>query len=225
MNMAAAIDVSPDDPASDEAGYGAMLRELAEIGMRVARRLDAVTEAVANGEPDALEKAAVLLGGRDVGAVLGRVSRGVRLTVMLAQRQAEADRRRAKDRAERQAAEDARAEAQREAALKREVETALAAGRKSDVRRIAVAAIETMARERGEAFDRETTLAELETLLDGEFADVGDYYLTAGVEMICEALGVTPDRSLWKNDMPGPNAFERASLGRGEDEDFDDWSP
>ena len=86
----------------------------------------------------------------------------------------------------------------------------LAAGRKSEVRRIATAAIETMARERGDRFDREAALAELEDLLGGEFADIGDYYLTAGVEMVCEALRITPDRSLWRNDMPGPHAFERA---------------
>jgi len=192
MNVAAAIDAFADDLASDEAGYDVLLRELAEIGMRIARRLDQVTEAVVNGEPEAMEKAAVLLAGKDVGAVLGRVSRGVRLTIMLAQRQAEADHRQAKASAEQQAAEDAQAETQRAAALKREVETAL---------------------------------AELEDLLGGEFADIGDYYLTAGVEMVCQALGVAPDRSLWTNDMPGPHAFERASLKLDEDEDFDDWSP
>ena len=225
MNVAAAIDAFADDPASDEAGYDVLLRELAEIGMRIARRLDQVTEAVVNGEPEAMEKAAVLLAGKDVGAVLGRVSRGVRLTIMLAQRQAETHRRQAKASAEQQTAEAAQAETQRAAALRREVETALAAGRKSEVRRVASAAIETMARERGDRFDREASLSELEDLLEGEFADIGDYYLTAGVEMVCQALRVTPDRSLWKNDMPGPDAFERASLGLGEDEDFDDWSP
>ena len=225
MDLACPTEAHTRDPTSDEAGYGAVLRELAEIGMRVARRLDQVTEAVANGGPEAMEKAAVLLAGKDIGAVLGRVSRGVRLTVMLAMRQAETDRGLAKDRAAVAAAEAAKVEAARATERKRELETAEAAGRKEEVRRIATAAIETMARERGDRFDREASLAELEDLLEGEYADVGDYYLTAGVEEVCQALRITPDRSLWRNDRPSLNKQERASLGRGEDEDFDDWPP
>jgi hypothetical protein len=224
MDLACPIDACAGGPTSGEAGYGFMLRELAEIGLRAARRLDRVTEAVAEGDPDAMARAALLLGGKDLGAVLGRVSRGVRLTIMLAMR-CDKD---AKIERDAQAAE-VRAEAAK--AAERVRDEAEAAERKVEVCRIATAAIETAARERGDSFDREAKLAELKEMLDGEYDDIGDSCLTAGVEEVCQDLGVTPDRSLWDDDTPryGPQfdawiAKHRAAAARG-DYDDDDWPP
>ena len=227
MDLACPTDARPGDPPSDEAGYGAMLRELAEIGMRVARRLDQVTQAVADGDPEAATHAALLLGGKDVGTVLGQVSRGVRLTLMLALRHDDRMSRKAKDTADQRAAEAAQARAAQDEADEDARQDAEAAVRKIEVYRIATDAIETAARERGDRFDREAKLAELKEMLEGEYADIGEYCLTAGVKEVCQALDVIADPNLWEDDMPRHDFMARwlaKSRARSAGYD-DDWPP
>ena len=160
----------------------AMLQELAEIGMQIARAVR--DEAAARAE--AVDEAArpSPFGNADLGLVYSRVARAVRQTLALETRVAE-DIEKARVEHER-----ARVTALRWASEERQRE----------IRDYVAEAIEA------EAVERKTPEREVERLLDDldERIEAGDYDDTLDtapigelVERICADLGVIPDWDLW----------------------------
>ncbi|MDB6080198.1 MAG: hypothetical protein JWO82_3945 [Akkermansiaceae bacterium] len=191
-------DLTPDD-SEERAGASAgeartarqlaMLQELAEIGMQMARavRDEALARAEAAIEDAAASRRPSPFGGGDLGLVYSRIARAVRQTLALETRLAEGietakfEQRRAHVAAVRSAFQE----------------------RQDEVRDYVAEAIEAEAAEKG------TPEKEIERLLDDldERLEVGDYdevlpNLPIGdlVERICADLGVTPDWSLWESE-------------------------
>jgi hypothetical protein len=163
----------------------AMLHELAEIGMQMARavRDEALAPAEAAGDTP---KPPSRFGGGDLGLVYSRIARAVRQTLALESRVAEQ-------------IDTARVEHARTrlGALRRAVED-----RQHEIRDYVAEAIEA------EAVERKTPERDIERLLDDldERLEAGDYddALADGligdlVARICADLGVTPDWSLWED--------------------------
>ena len=188
-DVSAFIEPEPDDPEgraqARTARQLAMLQELAEIGMQIARAVR--DEVVARAERAAIEDPPTpRLGGGDPGLVYSRVARAVRQTLALQTRIAEG-------------IETARFEQQRtHVAAVRSAFTE----RQHEVRDYVAEAIEAEAAEKG------TPEKDIERLLDDldERLEVGDYDevladLPIGdlVERICADLGVIPDWSLWED--------------------------
>jgi hypothetical protein len=174
VNAAAAI----IEPAPDEARTQrqlAMLQELAEIGMRLARGLESEAFAPAE-EPRPPSR----FGGGDLGLIFSRIARAVRQTLAL----------------------EARLAGEIETARVEHVRAATDA-RRRQVRGYVVEAIEADAVEHGKTgLDVEWLLGDLDERLDDgdydaalEAAPIGDL-----VARICADLGVTPDWSLWEDE-------------------------
>lgn len=165
----------------------AMLQELAEIGMQIARAVR--DEALVSAEPadeDGAPRPPSRFGNGDLGLVYSRVARAVRQTVALETRvadgieQARVERARRRDAAIRWAAHE----------------------RRQEIRHYVTQAIEA------EAAERNTPESEVERLLDDlderlDDRDYGDALADAPigdlVALICADLGVTPDWSLWED--------------------------
>ena len=153
-----------------------MLQELAEIGMRLARALEA--EALAPAEEP---RPPSPFGGGDLGLMFTRIARAVRQTVALENRVA-ADR--------------GTAQAQHAAQLASEARTQLSR-RKDKLRRIVEQAIEAEAH----GSEAEHLLIDLDERLDDtdDDADFADAPVGEQVARLCADLGVTPDWSLWED--------------------------
>ena len=190
----AILEPAPDDPEDRaetpvcsaetlRAQQLAMLQELAEIGMQMARAVR--DEALAPVEPadEDAPKPPSRFGSGDLGLVYSRIARAVRQTLALQIRIAEFIE---KVRLER--------EQRRVAAIR-----TAADARQQEIRDYVAEAIEA------EAAERNTPEREVERLLDDldERLDDGDYDDSASigdlVARICADLGVTPDWSLWED--------------------------
>jgi hypothetical protein len=183
-DASAFIAPEPDDPEGRTQRQLAMLHELAEIGMQIARAVR--DEALARAElADAdAPRPPSRFGGGDLGLVYGRIAKAVRQTLALETRLADG-------------VEQARVERRRAhvAAVRAEYDE-----RQQEIRDYVAEAIEA------EAVERQTPEREIERLLDDldERLDAGDYDDALAdapigdlVERICADLGVIPDWSLW----------------------------
>jgi len=193
-DSSACIELTPDDPEdcaeapvcaaqARAARQLAMLQELAEIGMQIARAVrDEALALAAPADEDAPPRSR--FGNGDLGLVYSRVARAVRQTVALETRvageieTARVERARRRDAALRWAADE----------------------RQHEIRDYVAEAIEA------EAVEKESSEREVERLLDDldERLDAGQYDDTLQtapvgelVERICADLGVIPDWSLW----------------------------
>ena len=195
----AIIEPAPDDPEGRaearacavealRAQQLAMLQELAEIGMQMARavRDEALARADAANEDAAAPTKPSRFGGGDLGLVYSRIARAVRQTLALETRVAEDIE---KTRLQR--------EQRRVAAIHRAMED-----RQHEIRDYVAEAIEA------EAVELKKPEREVERLLDDldERIEAGDYDDTLQtapigelVERICADLGVIPDWSLWED--------------------------
>lgn len=180
--------MSDDTPAPDDrpARRLAMLEELAELGMELARALK--VQALAALEPEGAEAAAKVTPGDPV-LMFTRVARAVRQTLALETRLSAP-----------QPDLDAEADAWREEAM------FARRRRKEDIRGIAETILETQAPPAGRELLREALDARLE--FDRE-RDEHFTYLPTGVLVarVCAELGVEPDWSLWADE---PWAIEEA---------------
>ena len=158
-----------------------LLRELAEIGMDIARAVRAEAVADAGGEP-----APSRFGRAEPGLVFSRIARAVRQTLALEARFA-------------QEVEQARAEHERRRA---NVEHLIFQHRQEDIREFVAKAIEAEAEQRDTPeSDVERLLDDLdERLEDGRYDDAladPDAPIAELVARICDDLGVTPDWRIW----------------------------
>jgi hypothetical protein len=188
----------------------AMLQELAEIGMQIARAVR--DEALARTERAADERAPARpspFGGGDLGLVYSRIARAVRQTLALESRLA--------DGIEKARTEQARSQV---AAVRTAFDE-----RQHEVRDYVAEAIEAEAAERGTPErDVERLLDDLdERLEDGDYdealadAPIGDL-----VARICADLGVTPDWSLW-DDQAWAIEYEKSLPPFGGDIGAERW--
>ena len=181
------IDPAPDAAEARTARQLAMLHELAEIGMQIARavRDEALARAALadEGSPQPRSR----FGGGDLGLVYGRIAKAVRQTLALETRIAEG-------------VEKARVEQRRGhvAAVRAAFEE-----RQHEIRDYVAEAIEA------EAVERQSPEREIERLLDDldERLEAGDYDDALAdapigdlVARICADLGVTPDWRLWEGE-------------------------
>jgi hypothetical protein len=161
-----------------------LLRELADIGMEMARavRAQAVTQAAERDVNAAAPVAAARFAGADLGLVFSRIARAVRQTLALEARLAEEGLKARAEHAARRAGE-ARARA---------------AQRKREVRNCVSDAIQVDA----PPGDVEALLDELdERLGDPDYAgDFADRPIGELIASICRDLGITPDWGLWEDE-------------------------
>jgi hypothetical protein len=190
-------DPTPDDPEGRAEARAcaaearrerqlAMLQELAEIGMQMARavRDEALARAGATDE-DAPARPSPF-GGGDLGLVYARIARAVRQTLALETRVAEGIEKARTEQAHSQVA-----------AIRTAFEE-----RQHAVRDYVADAIEAEAAERGTPEkDIERLMDNLdERLEDGDYDDaLADAPIGDLVARICADLGVTPDWSLWED--------------------------
>jgi hypothetical protein len=208
----AIIEPAPDDPegraAARTARQLAMLQELAEIGMQMARAVR--DEALARAEDaDAAPKPPSPFGGGDLGLVYARIARAVRQTLALETRVA--------DGIEKAGIEQAR---NRVAAVRTALDE-----RQHAVRDYVADAIEAEAAERGTPDrDVERLLDDLdERLDDGDYDDaLADGPIGDLVARICADLGVTPDWSLWE-DQDWAIEYEKSLPPYGGDIGAERW--
>src|SRR5271170_5417913 len=183
--------------AEMKARHQAMLRELAEIGMALARDLRGLDV-----------KAATPQMARDVGLAFSRVSKAVRLTMALEVRFEEgpvAPRARAAGRVD---------EAPPRAALEPlRVDTAAVARRihrelLQEIVGDAIRADAAECAERDVPFDAEEVLRELDEKIETEWKDAWFNVDTFGATLaqVCRELGVVWDPSIWENDEDGGRA-------------------
>jgi hypothetical protein len=182
MNRDSAADTGPDperardaSAALSEAAEDAqMLKDLAQIGMRLARLIEA------NAEARMTENPACDLGRAD--QMFAKISRSVRQTLALKTKLAEM-REKPKAPIEKDVQEQ-------------EAEAARRRSRKAMVER---AVTETIEAESGPS-DRENLLSDLhERLLDPDIeADLTSRSIGELVAGICDDLGLKPDREVWK---------------------------
>ena len=182
-------DTPPSPPPDARAAQRmAMLQELGEMGMELARALKA--QALAALEPEADDSAPKVTSGDPV-LMFTRVARAIRQTVALEMRLAHPDR---DPEAERWRAEAAHGRRRR----------------KDEVRGVAQDIIEID----GPAANRERLFNALDARLDAEGEDEEDFtYLPMGVLLarVCRELGVRPNWSLWA-DEPWAIAEARAQV-------------
>jgi hypothetical protein len=216
-NASAFIAPAPDDPEgraevracaaeARRARQLAMLQELAEIGMQMARAVRdealARTDATAPVPPSRF-------GGGDLGLVYARIARAVRQTLALETRVA--------DGIEKARVEQARSQV---AAVRTALEE-----RQHAVRDHVADAIEAEAAERGTPDrDVERLLDDLdERLDDGDYDEVlADAPIGDLVARICADLGVTPDWSLW-DDQAWAIEYEKSLPPFGGDIGAERW--
>ena len=183
---------TPDGPAETcsaealKAGQLAMLQELAEFGMQIARALR--DECLARAEAAAADAAAPAppswAGRGDLGLIFSRIARAVRQTV-------------AQQTVVFEGIEKARVERQRR---QLDVQQLIAQQREEDLRDFVVEAIEA------EALRKETPESEVERLVadlderldDGDYDEgMADASFPELITRICDDLGVTVDWRLW----------------------------
>jgi hypothetical protein len=210
-NASAFIAPAPDDPegrAEIRARQLAMLQELAEIGMQMARAVR--DEALVRAELDEAAPAPPSpFGGGDLGLVYSRIARAVRQTLALETRVAEG--------IEKGKIEQARS---RVAAIRTALDE-----RQHAVRDYVADAIEAEAAERGTPEkDVERLLDDLdERLEDGDYDDaLADAPIGDLVARICADLGVTPDWSLW-DDQAWAIEYEKSLPPFGGDIGAERW--
>jgi hypothetical protein len=186
-DAAAIIEPAPDDPEGRAAARMtrqlAMLQELAEIGMQIARAVR--DEALVRAELDeAAPKPPSRFGSSDLGLVYSRIARAVRQTLALQIRVAE-DIEKVR----------VQGEQRRVAAIRWSMEE-----RQTEIRGYVAEAIEA------EAVELKKPEREIERLLDdlderleaGDYDDVlDDAPIGELVARICADLGVIPDWDLW----------------------------
>jgi hypothetical protein len=199
----ATADPSPDRAkgracsGDDEAGahherHGQMLRELAEIGMNIARAIE--RQAVEAAKPAVDGWVAPPERDRDFAALFACISRAVRLTVALDARLAE-ERRQWLERTESQRAA-ARAEAARREAAN---ETRRRALKKSKVERIAKEGIESLTKDLQERYDLGSGLSE--RLREYErYDELGNRPIGEILARIFMDLGIRPDWQRWERE-------------------------
>jgi hypothetical protein len=187
----------PSDPDGErEAQLLCVLARLTELGMVLAEKLVAQV---------ALADEAAPLDAGEVGGAFAKISRGVRMTVMLESKLLK-ERRLRRDGLE--AAHEAKLAAMREArwAKEREEENE----RVEKQQKAIDEAVKDMIRaERPEGYERERLFDRLERLwVTDPDADHDIYYDLGGedapvskqVAAFCKALGLTPDWELWKDE-------------------------
>ena len=174
--------IAEETDAERLARQQAVLRELTELGMRMARALCEEVEAAAKaGEPQPQRAA-------DPALMFSRISRAVRLTLALETKLIE-DAQAGPARRETQAA-DRKAQAIRGY----EADRARAVARKETVVEVVETVIDFDAPEN----DIESLLERSEVLLDpDEDAKFADAPLSVWITAICKDLGLTPDWNLW----------------------------
>jgi hypothetical protein len=200
-------DTAASDPCEDGLGDGvcaaaemaarhsAVLRELAEIGMDLARlmqrRAMAEVEAQAAAEPEAGAGRSVRgAGGGDLGLGFSRIARAVRQTLAL-EAKLEQDHHARGEPARAQQAKRREQEEHWQAAKQ-----AHRTRRQYEISEIVEQAIEAEAAES----DVERLLADLDERLadEADDADFGDRPIGEIVARICADLGLTPDWGLWE---------------------------
>jgi hypothetical protein len=192
MNREPAADTGPDperardaSAARTEAAEDAeMLRDLARIGMDIARSLRVIAEAQA---AQAVAQPTQAPAGIDPGLGFSRVSRAVRLTLALKTKLLEEGQQR--DRKEREEAQERKIAAARKQRRKTEVASAVEQAIEDDV-------------ERGEGGDAEQLRADLRERLDEPDIDGDLGKCTVGdiVQRVCRDLGIIPDWGLWEKE-------------------------
>ncbi len=198
----ASIAPASDDPEDRTAWRLAMLRELAELGMEMARAVR--DEAVARSEPaeEGEPRPPARFPAGDLGLVYSRIARAVRQTLALHERIAEDGRKAGVERAR-----------SRVAAIR-----AAAEDRQNEIRDYVAEAIEA------EAAERHSSRPEVERLLDdlderieaGAYDDgLDDAPIGELVARICADLGVIPDWSLWDHDWAIDHLKAQASIDIG----------
>ncbi len=192
-----------------------MLWDLAEIGMNLAREI----------EQRAMDEAAPRSEVADLALAFSRVARAVRMTVALEARLAEPPREPRAPRAPKSAVNDNAAWAPPTPEF---IERTRATVRKAIVRDIVEQTIAAEAPERGEGYDAERLLADLDERLEDEddYVDFALLSLVELVERICRDLGVRFDPSLLEDDdwypLPptaGPFVRQERYMGRPEPPD------
>ena len=206
------------DPAAERAERQCrMLVELAQIGVRLALTLERQAAAAADAAEAGGAPVAAPFGG-DLGLVFDRLTRAVRLTLMLETRIAEGEVGRQ--------AQVAEARAKAAQAAQR---AAIDAWEEAQVEAV-VAVVEKTLDADGQ--DDETIVARLretrEYLESGdEDYDILEHPLSRVIAVICEEFGVKPDWSLWTDtdwaieeaqDRPRGSPYARRSLDRGDDD-------
>jgi len=196
--LEAAGPVDPDGERTEQ--LLCVLARLTELGMVLAERL--VAQATAD------EDAAVDAG--EVGSAFAKISRGVRMTVMLEAKLLK-ERRLRRDGLE--AAHEARLQAMREArwakesAEENEQENERIIKRESAIDE----AVKDMIRaERPEGYERERLFDRLKAMWKIDWDDYSSFYIdncgdddliSEQIATFCKALGLTPDWDLWKDSF------------------------
>jgi hypothetical protein len=178
----ATIAPAPDDPEARTARQLAMLQELAEIGMQIARAVR--DEALATDAPvdDEAPERSSRFGNGDLGLVYSRIARAVRQTVALETRVAEGGQKACLERDQRRAA------ATRWAAHER----------RGEIRGYVTEVIEAES-DRASDHEVDRLLDDLEDRIEAYDHILGDTPTGEVVARICADLGLVPDWSLWDN--------------------------
>jgi len=181
-----------------------VLARLTELGMVLAEKL--VAQATA---PETTDDAAPIDSG-EVGAAFAKISRGVRMTVMLESKLLK-ERRLRRDGLE--AAHEAKLQAMREARWAKELAEAEAEERERIVKResaIDEAVKDVIRAERPEGYERERLFERLKACWTIDWSDYSSVYIDNGGEDVpiskqiaafCKALGLTPDWNRWKDSF------------------------
>ena len=188
----------PSDPdAAREAQLLAVLARLTELGMVVAERLAAKVEA----------ELEIDMG--EVGTAFAKISRGVRMTVMLESKLLKERRLR---REGLEAAHEAKLAALREARLARERAEENRQEKERILKRETAIdeAVKDMIRaERPEGYERERLFDRLKGMWKIDWDDYSSFYIdnceedapiSEQIATFCKALGLTPDWDLWKDN-------------------------
>jgi len=200
---------APSDPEGERAErLLRVLERLTELGMVLAERL------VARVTADETAEGAAPIDAGEVGAAFAKISRGVRMTVMLEAKLAK-ERRLRLDGLE--AAHEAKLQALREARLtKARARAEAEEDERSDKHSAAIreGVRDVIRAERPEGFERERLFDRLEDLWKIEFETDPDgfrsLYIDVGGETApiskqiaahCRALGLKPDWDLWKDSV------------------------
>jgi hypothetical protein len=182
--------LADDDPSVVLAeGRLSLLRELAEIGMKLARALEPCTPAAADDEAETGRSR-----GRDPADAFARLSRAIRLTLTLEAKTDEALRDLKAGVVRKREKEKKRAAKRHEAAAAKEAEE-----REVKVRELVAEAAEAEIADVYEFADRYHALRErLDE--DSAYRDLGERPLREIVERLCKDLMISPDWSRWDGE-------------------------
>ena len=170
-------------------GRLSLLRELAEIGMKLARALEPCTPAAADDEAETGRSR-----GRDPADAFARLSRAIRLTLTLEAKTDEALRDLKAGVVRKREKEKKRAAKRHEAAAAKEAEE-----REVKVRELVAEAAEAEIPDAYEFAGRYFALRErLDE--DSAYKDLGERPLRETVERLCKDLMISPDWSRWDGE-------------------------